>query len=126
VAAGDEKPPANPRHDPTFYPLTLPLTVGPGAIAVAIALGTGSPREGPSVVHFVAAAVGLLIISGSIYLCMRFAEQIERVLGVERTQVVMRLFAFVIFCIGVQILWLGVAELIDTAVHSTAGQGVSP
>jgi multiple antibiotic resistance protein len=118
--------PVRHRHDPSFYPLTLPLTVGPGAIAVAIALGTGSPAEGPSVVHFVAAAVGLLIISGSIYLCLRFAEQIERGLGSERTQVVMRLFAFVIFCIGVQILWIGLSDLIATTLLSATAHGASP
>lgn len=120
-------PTAAKHHNPTFYPLTLPLTVGPGAIAVAIALGTGSPREGPLLVHFAAAAIGLLLISASIYLCMRFAERIERVLGAERTQVVMNLFAFVIFCIGVQILWLGLSELITTVIHTgIASPGVKP
>lgn len=124
--AGDEPPHVKGRHNPTFYPLTLPLTVGPGAIAVAIALGTGSPREGPLLVHFVAAAIGLLLISGSIYVCMRFAERIEHVLGAERTQVVMNLFAFVIFCIGVQILWLGLSELIGTVIRPGAERGDAP
>jgi multiple antibiotic resistance protein len=37
---------------------------------------------------------------------------LERLLGAVGTQVAMRLFAFIIFCIGVQILWLGLSELI--------------
>lgn len=97
-----------------FYPLTLPLTVGPGAIAVAIALGSSSPERGPLPVHVAGVAVGLLVLSVSIYVCVRFACQAKRVLGDVGTQVLMRLFAFVIFCIGVQILWRGMNGLLDS------------
>lgn len=97
-----------------FYPLTLPLTVGPGSIAVAIALGTGSPREGLSSIHLLGVGVGLLLLCSSVYLCMRFAVHVEHLLGKIGTQVAMRLFAFVIFCIGVQIFWLGLSELIGS------------
>jgi multiple antibiotic resistance protein len=48
---------------------------------------------------------------------VRFAGYLERLLGTVGTQVAMRLFAFVIFCIGVQILWLGLSELLGS-VHS--------
>ncbi|WP_244817897.1 MarC family protein [Caballeronia sp. Lep1P3] len=99
-----------------FYPLTLPITVGPGAIAVAIALGTGSPRHGAQPVHLAGVGVGLLLVCASIYVCVRFAGHLERLLGTVGTQVAIRLFAFVIFCIGVQILWLGLSELI-ASVH---------
>jgi multiple antibiotic resistance protein len=95
-----------------FYPLTLPLTVGPGSIAVAIALGTGSPREGPSVGHFVGVGAALVILCASIYICVRFAGDLERLLGAIGTQVAMRLFAFVIFCIGVQLFWFGLSDLL--------------
>ncbi|SAK81250.1 antibiotic resistance protein [Caballeronia hypogeia] len=97
-----------------FYPLTLPITVGPGAISVAIALGTGSPRHGLQPVHIAGVSVGLVILCVSIYLCVRFAGHFERLLGTSGTQIAMRLFAFVIFCIGVQILWLGVSDLIGS------------
>jgi multiple antibiotic resistance protein len=97
-----------------FYPLTLPITVGPGSIAVAIALGTGSPREGLSPVHLIGVAIALLILCASIYVCVRFAGHLERLLGAVGTQVAMRLLAFVLFCIGVQIVWLGLAELLES------------
>jgi multiple antibiotic resistance protein len=45
---------------------------------------------------------------------MRFAGHIERLLGAVGTRVAMRLFAFVLFCIGLQILWKGLAQLLDT------------
>jgi multiple antibiotic resistance protein len=97
-----------------FYPFTLPVTVGPGAISVAIALGTGSPREGLQPVHFIGVGIGLGLLCVSIYLCVRFAGHIGRLLGPSGTQVAMRLFAFAIFCIGVQILWLGLSDLLNS------------
>jgi multiple antibiotic resistance protein len=96
-----------------FYPLTLPVTIGPGAISVAIALGTGSPREGLQPVHFIGVGLALALLCISVYLCTRFAGHIGRLLGPSGTQIAMRLFAFAIFCIGVQILWLGLSELIN-------------
>jgi multiple antibiotic resistance protein len=93
------------------YPLTLPITVGPGSIAVAIALGTGSPRSGLSPVHVAGVAIALALLSVSIYVCVQFAGHVAALIGESEMRIVMRLFAFVIFCIGVQILWLGFAEL---------------
>lgn len=97
-----------------FYPLTLPITVGPGSIAVAIALGTGSPHEGILPVHVVGVAVALVLLCLSIFFCVRYAGRMEKLLGTVGTQIAMRLFAFVLFCIGVQLLWIGVAGLIDS------------
>ncbi|MGV2290371.1 MarC family protein [Trinickia sp. YCB016] len=99
-----------------FYPLTLPITVGPGTIAVAIALGTGSPRQGLEPIHLVGVAIALAFLWACIYVCVRYAAYVEKWLGPIGTQVAMRLFAFVLFCIGLQILWLGLAELIGS-VH---------
>ncbi|MNV02171.1 inner membrane protein [compost metagenome] len=95
-----------------FYPFTLPLTVGPGSIAVAIAVGTSSPAEGPAAVHLAAAACALLALCVLIYVCMRYACRLQALLGHTGTQVVVRLLAFVILCIGVQIGWLGLSELL--------------
>lgn len=97
-----------------FYPLTLPITVGPGSIAVAVALGTGAPRAGLQPVHLAGVVVALLLLCGSIYLCVRFAGRAAHLLGKTGTQIAMRLFAFVLFCIGVQLSWLGVSELIGS------------
>ena len=97
-----------------FYPLTLPITVGPGSIAVAIALATGSPSEGPRGVHLAAVGTALLILCASIYACVRFAASVQRLLGPVGSEVAMRLFAFILFCIGVQIFWLGLSDLLGS------------
>ena len=97
-----------------FYPLTLPVTVGPGSISVAIALGTGTPRSGLQPVHFIGVGVALALLCITIYLCVRFVANVQQLLGPSGTQIAMRLFAFAIFCIGLQILWLGLSELLNS------------
>ena len=98
-----------------FYPLTLPLTVGPGSISVAIALGANEPRHvGINIPASVAALVGSLLIALSVYLCYRFAERLEQLLGKSAMNVIMRLSSFLLLCIGVQILWNGVTGLLKS------------
>ena len=98
-----------------FYPLKLPLTVGPGSISVAIALGANEPQHvGFNVPAAIAGLVGSVIIAISIYLCYRFAEKLERLLGKSAMNVIMRLSSFLLVCIGVQILWNGVTGLLKS------------
>lgn len=96
-----------------FYPLTMPLTVGPGSIAVAITVGAnrteGSEWRWPV---FVGLLIGALVIALSIYLSYRFAERIAAALGEAAMNVVIRLSSFILVCIGVQILWNGLSTLL--------------
>jgi len=95
-----------------FYPLSMPLTVGPGSISVAIALGANQAQTVRSAVVIGLAHVSaVLAVAVTIYLCYRFAEPILRRLGDVGTVVVTRLSAFILLCIGVQILWNGIAAL---------------
>ncbi len=100
-----------------FYPLTLPLTVGPGAISVAITLGAnrtpGAERRWPLIAGML---IGSVLIAFSIYLSYRFAEGIARVLGESAMNVIIRLSSFILVCIGVQILWNGLSALLKTLV----------
>jgi multiple antibiotic resistance protein len=100
-----------------FYPLTMPITVGPGSIAVAITLGSQRPRESlPEIALLVVAAVaGLIAIAATIYVCYRFAEGTVGALGAHGTNVLVRLSAFILLCIGIDILWSGYSALIHAA-----------
>jgi multiple antibiotic resistance protein len=96
-----------------FYPLSFPITVGPGAISIAITLGASLPKRG---VPFLTTAVGLVIgvwlASMAIWLAYRYASRMVRRLGPTGTAVFLRLSAFILLCIGVQICWDGLAELL--------------
>lgn len=104
-----------PRID-AFYPLTMPLTVGPGSISVAVTLGSQRPNVPAGISHLAllgsGAVAGLLAIAVTIYLCYRFADRIVAALGAGGTNVLMRLSAFVLLCIGIQIVWNGYSALV--------------
>ena len=98
-----------------FYPLTLPLTVGPGSISVAIAVGAnrreGSEWQWPLIGGML---LGSVLIAASVYLSYRFAERLGRALGESAMNVIIRLSSFILVCIGVQILWNGLSTLLKT------------
>lgn len=100
-----------------FYPLTMPITVGPGSIAVAITIGSQRPRAPLPVVAVLGAAAiaGVVAIAATIYLCYRFAEETVGALGESGTNVVVRLSAFILFCIGIAIIWNGYGALAHIA-----------
>jgi multiple antibiotic resistance protein len=96
-----------------FYPLTLPLTVGPGSISVAITLGANIPHHlGANFVAIFAALIGSALVAVSIYLCYGFADRLAAVIGESGMSIILRLSSFLLVCIGVQILWNGVHALI--------------
>lgn len=96
-----------------FYPLTLPLTVGPGSISVAITLGANlAPHRGWNILPILSILIGSVIISVTILLCYGFSDRLARVLGRTAMSVIMRLSSFLLVCIGVQILWNGAKALI--------------
>src|SRR5258706_1523769 len=105
-----------------FYPLTMPVTVGPGALSVAVTLGAnqGSDVRG-LVVTAAGHAAGILAVAVAVYLCYRYAEAILSWLGNTRRTVLMRLFAFIHLCTGVQILWNGAHQLLAVAFPGLTG-----
>ena len=100
-----------------FYPLTMPLTVGPGSISVAITLGSQRPKLPDGLEALLppaaGAVAGVLALAATIYLCYRFADRIVAALGTSGTNVLTRLSAFILLCIGIQILWNGYSALIN-------------
>ena len=99
-----------------FYPLTLPLTIGPGSMSVAITLGAnGAPHDHIDVVDILAALVGSVLLALSVYVCYAFADRLARILGPTATIVVSRLSAFLLLCIGVQIVWNGIRGLLASS-----------
>jgi multiple antibiotic resistance protein len=95
-----------------FYPLTLPLTVGPGSISVAITLGANHAPHQENAERFAAAIFGPAIMAFTIFLSYRFAERLARLLGPTAMNVIVRLASFILVCIGVQILWNGIKALL--------------
>ncbi len=88
-----------------FYPLTLPLTIGPGSIAIMVTVGSSllAAPGGSLLLDGLGALAGLACISTVIYLCYSQGEHVLRKLGPTGVNVLLRLSAFILLCIGVQI-----------------------
>jgi multiple antibiotic resistance protein len=96
-----------------FYPLTLPMTVGPGSISVAVTLGANTTHHfGVHVPIIIAPFLATGLIGASIYLCYGFADRLARILGEAVTSTIIRLSSFLMLCIGVQIVWNGISALL--------------
>jgi multiple antibiotic resistance protein len=99
-----------------FYPLTLPLTVGPGSVAVMVTLGTsllGAGVDRAALLDGAGALVGLALVSLLIYICYSQAERILGRLGATGVNVMLRLSAFILLCIGVQIALEGLSAILS-------------
>ena len=98
-----------------FYPLTMPLTVGPGSMSVAVSIGTRKSISAVGLTDFalygVGAVCGVLAIGASIYVAFRFAGNLTRFLGASGVEVLVRLSAFILMCIGIEFLWSGYLAL---------------
>jgi len=98
-----------------FYPLTLPLTVGPGSISIAITLGANEPRHlGGNLLGLLSAAIGAAFIAVTIYVCYAYAGRLAAAVGPSGMNVILRLSSFLLVCIGVQIFWNGLSALVKT------------
>jgi multiple antibiotic resistance protein len=111
-----------------FYPLTMPLTVGPGSIAVALTLGSNAHAETHMqlIVSALVSTIGIALIGVTIYLCYRYSDELQRLLGPTGTSILIRLSAFILVCIGIQIMFNGVnqfyAEMVRNAKAAATGR----
>lgn len=113
--------PAAEIADAAFFPLTMPFTTGPGTISVAIALSASRPTTTAELVPYFlglsGAAVTIALIVG---VCYASADRVVTLIGPARARVLTRLSAFLLLCIGVQILLTGAQSAIATALSTAA------
>jgi multiple antibiotic resistance protein len=101
-----------------FYPLTLPVTVGPGSISVAITLGANLHGGGFNrALLIIDALLASAIVAGLVFLCDWYAEPLSRKIGWTGMSVAVRLSSFLLLCIGVQIVWNGARTLFGIPAH---------
>jgi multiple antibiotic resistance protein len=99
--------------DVALFPLTIPFTTGPGTIAVAVALGSSHPREPAELFWFFLGMTGAtMALAGVIWITYRSADRISRLMGPRGSRTLTRLSAFLLLCIGVQILITGVVDVL--------------
>jgi multiple antibiotic resistance protein len=98
----------------SFYPLTFPITAGPGCIVVVITVSAQASAQlglmGLAAHSGIALAVAAL--SAAVFVCYGFAPAIAARIKPQTAHGIQRVIAFVLLSIGVQITWNGVARLL--------------
>jgi multiple antibiotic resistance protein len=102
-------------HEKAFYPFTFPITAGPGCIVVMLTLSVHATQS--TVSQTILAHVGLflavIVLSGSIYFCYAYAPKITSAISPSTAHGILRVIAFILLCIGVQIAWNGLSALLE-------------
>jgi multiple antibiotic resistance protein len=104
----------NSLQQKAFYPFTFPLTAGPGCIVVMLTLSVHASENTLS--NTLLAHAGLfasvILLSGLIYFCYAYAPKIARSISPATVHGILRVVAFILLCIGVQIAWNGLSDLL--------------
>ncbi len=100
-----------------FFPLTMPFTTGPGTIAVSVALGAERPTSGLGLLpFFLGVSAAAVAIAAMVWLLYRFADRVNTLMSASARGTFARMSAFLLMCIGVQILLNGVEDEVHRLV----------
>ncbi len=97
-----------------FYPLTFPISVGPGCIVVMLTLSAHAalPGWGASAMAHLALLAGVAVMGILLYLAYAHADGLLRKISPQMAHGIMRVIDFLLVCIGFQILWNGLHTLL--------------
>jgi multiple antibiotic resistance protein len=104
----------------TFYPFTFPITAGPGTIVVMLTLAAHTPQR-PIRDNLLAHAgllIAILLLCLSVYFCYAHAHRIAHRISPNTAHGILRVMAFILLCIGVQITWNGLVPLLASVIHT--------
>jgi len=102
-----------------FYPFTFPITAGPGTLVVMLTLSArvsnkGLPETAAGHAGIVLAA---MVLSMSVYICYGYAPRLIKAVSPSTVLGILRVIAFILMCIGVQITWNGISMLNATLTN---------
>lgn len=120
--AAGQKNAAQPHQDISalqrmvFYPFTFPVTAGPGVLVVMLTLSAHASKG--SIMYMVVSQLGILsgmaIMCVAVFVFYAWAPAITAKVPPSTAQGILRVIAFILLCIGVQIAWNGLSALIST------------
>jgi multiple antibiotic resistance protein len=100
----------------TFYPLTFPITAGPGCIVIMLTLSAhaSTHRLIPDLFAHLGVFIAIIVLCVLVYFAYAYAPLITRKISPQTANGIVRIIAFLLLCIGVQIAWNGVSSLVLT------------
>ena len=106
-----------PLEDKIFYPLTFPITSGPGCIVVTLTLSAHASQRailGNFAAHLGIAAA-IVVLGFLVAISYAYAPRITQKIAPQTVHGILRVIAFVLLCIGVQIAKNGLEAMIQAA-----------
>ena len=103
----------------SFYPFTFPLTVGPGSIVVTLTLEAQAQQSSltDTLISHAGIMLAAVLMAALVYLCYANAPRITRAIAPATAHGILRVVAFFLLCIGVQITWNGISALLTAFLH---------
>lgn len=106
-------------EEETFYPFTFPITSGPGTLVALLTLTAHISNRviSSDIAAHVGVFIAVVVISLLVYFCYAYAPTITRVIPPSTAHGILRVVAFILVCIGVQIAWNGLAYLLANLIR---------
>lgn len=101
---------ASHMRDVAFTPLAMPMLSGPGSIAVTISMASQAETLGGNL----AIAAGIALVAFVSFLVLRASERVVGFLGATGMQAMSRIMGFLLVCVGIQFMVVGVHEILVT------------
>jgi multiple antibiotic resistance protein len=108
-------------REKAFYPFTFPITAGPGCIVVMLTLSVHNQQttiEDKFLAH-VGLFIAVVFLACLIYFCYAYAPKIASTISPPTAHGILRVVAFILLCIGVQIAWNGLRTLMQELLHKS-------
>jgi multiple antibiotic resistance protein len=119
TVVAEEKEISGTLQQKAFYPFTFPVTAGPGCIVTMLTLSAHVRQStlSETVVAQTGTMLAVILLSGTVYLSYAYAPRITRAISPSTAHGILRVTAFILLCIGVQIAWNGLAPLLTSITH---------
>ena len=106
-------------QEKAFYPFTFPITSGPGTLVVMLTLATRGQGGGLTLnlLRHAGLFLAIVVLSVLVYVCYANAPRLTRAIPQPTVHGILRVVAFILMCIGMQIAWNGISTLLPTVIH---------
>ncbi len=101
-----------------FYPFTFPITSGPGTLVGLLTLTAHISNRTlvPSILAHLGVPLAVVVITVLCYFCYAYAPKVSKAVAPSTAHGILRVIAFILLCIGIQIAWNGLSALLATIV----------
>ncbi len=103
-----------------FYPFTFPVTSGPGTLVAVLTVTAHISNRNlmRGVLAHVGVFLAIFVLSVLVYFCYAYAPRITKAISPSTANGILRVTAFILLCIGVQIAWNGLAVLLGNIIRA--------